>query len=104
MQFQLQRLVNRKCCASKKGMSAHQIHRMTGISYKTVWFMMPRLRFSMSQHGMIEKLRGVVEIDEVYIGPKEKGFGNPNEALVDSPFQLYQAAAKHTGVVTGLES
>jgi transposase-like protein len=64
-------------CSSKKGMSAHQIHRMLGISYKTVWFMCHRLRFAMTQHGMIEKLRGVVEIDEVYIGPKEKGFGNP---------------------------
>jgi transposase-like protein len=62
-------------CASKKGMSAHQIHRMTGISYKTVWFMMHRLRFAMTQHGMIEKLRGVVEIDEVWIGPKEKWSG-----------------------------
>jgi ISXO2 transposase-like protein len=62
-------------CASKKGMSAHQIHRMLGISYKTIWFMCHRLRFAMTQHGMIDKLRGVVEIDEVYIGPKEKGTG-----------------------------
>lgn len=62
-------------CASKKGMSAHQIHRMLGISYKTVWFMCHRLRFAMTQHGMIDKLRGVVEIDEVYVGPKEKGTG-----------------------------
>jgi len=62
-------------CSSKKGMSAHQIHRMTGISYKTVWFMLHRLRFAMTQHNMIEKLRGVIEIDEVYIGPKEKGTG-----------------------------
>lgn len=60
-------------CASKKGMSAHQLHRMTGISYKTSWFMFHRLRFAMTQHGMIEKLRGVVEVDEVWIGPKEKG-------------------------------
>ena len=62
-------------CSSKKGMSSHQIHRMTGISYKTVWFMTHRLRFAMTQHGMIEKLRGVVEIDEVWIGPKERGTG-----------------------------
>jgi transposase-like protein len=62
-------------CASKKGMSAHQIHRMIGISYKTVWFMCHRLRFAMTQHGMIEKLRGVVEVDEVWLGPKEKGTG-----------------------------
>jgi transposase-like protein len=69
-------------CTSKKGMSAHQIHRMTGISYKTVWFMLHRLRFAMSQHGMFDQLRGLVEIDETYVGPKEKwsgirGVGNP---------------------------
>jgi transposase-like protein len=30
--------------ASKKGVSAHQVHRMLGISYKSTWFMMHRLR------------------------------------------------------------
>jgi transposase-like protein len=70
--------------ASKKGMSAHQIHRMLGISYKTVWFMCHRLRFAMSQHGMIDKLRGVVEIDEVWIGPKEKGTGLRGVGSVES--------------------
>ncbi|HKW18917.1 MAG TPA: IS1595 family transposase [Terriglobales bacterium] len=71
-------------CASKKGMSAHQIHRMLGISYKTVWFMCHRLRFAMSQHGMIEKLRGIVEIDEVWIGPKEKGTGLVGTGRIES--------------------
>ena len=33
--------------SSKKGMSAHQIHRMLGISYKAAWFMMHRLRYAM---------------------------------------------------------
>jgi len=71
-------------CASKKGMSAHQIHRMTGISYKTVWFACHRLRFAMTQHGMFEKLRGIVEIDEVWIGPKEKGTGLRGTGHVES--------------------
>ena len=71
-------------CASKKGMSSHQIHRMTGISYKTVWFMTHRLRFAMTQHGMIEKLRGVVEVDEVWIGPKERGTGLRGTGNVES--------------------
>ncbi len=62
-------------CASKKGMSAHQLHRMIGVSYKTAWFMFHRLRFSMAQHPWIDKLGGVIEIDETYIGPKEKGIG-----------------------------
>jgi transposase-like protein len=62
-------------CVSKKGMSAHQFHRMMEIPYKTVWFMFHRLRFVMTQHPFMEKLRGVVEIDETYVGPKERGTG-----------------------------
>ena len=34
-------------CSSKKGMSAHQLHRMLGISYKSAWFMAHRLREAM---------------------------------------------------------
>jgi hypothetical protein len=34
-------------CASKKGISTHQMHRMIGISYKSTWFMMHRLREAM---------------------------------------------------------
>src|SRR3546814_7893339 len=33
--------------ASKKGMSAHQLHRMLGVTYKTAWFMAHRIRESM---------------------------------------------------------
>jgi hypothetical protein len=33
--------------ASKKGMSAHQIHRMLKVKYQTAWFMMHRLRYEM---------------------------------------------------------
>src|SRR3546814_16374792 len=31
-------------CSSKKGMSAHQLHRMLGVTYKTAWFMAHRIR------------------------------------------------------------
>jgi transposase-like protein len=62
-------------CASKKGMSAHQLHRMIHVSYKTAWFMFHRLRYAMSQHPMIEKMHGVVEVDETWVGPKERGIG-----------------------------
>src|SRR5208282_4939649 len=34
-------------CASKKGMSTHQLHRMIGVSYKSTWFMMHRIREAM---------------------------------------------------------
>jgi len=37
-------LANHLLCASKKGMSAHEIHRLLGVTYKTAWFMCHRLR------------------------------------------------------------
>jgi transposase-like protein len=56
--------------ASKKGVSAHQIHRSLDISYKTAWFMMHRLREAMRQGGL-GPLGGegqIVEADETYFG------------------------------------
>src|SRR5204862_3949311 len=57
-------------CASKKGMSAHQLHRMLGVSYKTAWFMAHRIRYAMSQQPFQTRLTGVVEADETYVGGK----------------------------------
>ncbi len=57
-------------CASKKGMSAHQLHRMLGVTYKSAWFMAHRIRFAMSQPPLIDKLRGIVEADETFVGGK----------------------------------
>lgn len=56
--------------ASKKGVSAHQVHRMLGISYKSTWFMMHRLREAMRTGGLMPPLGGegkVVEADETYL-------------------------------------
>ena len=60
-------------CASKKGMSSHQLHRMLGITYKSAWFMTHRLRYAMSKPPLADKLRGVVEIDETYVGGRTRG-------------------------------
>lgn len=59
-------------CSSKKGMSAHQLHRMLGITYKSAWFMAHRIRYAMAQDSMFSKLEGTVEADETYIGGKAK--------------------------------
>jgi transposase-like protein len=58
--------------ASKKGMSAHQMSRMLGITYKSTWFMCHRLREAMKD-GSLEPMGGAgkhVEADETYIGTK----------------------------------
>jgi transposase-like protein len=60
--------------ASKKGMSAHQLHRMLGVTYKTAWFMAMRIREALRDSPFAEKLGGenkVVEVDETYVGGKE---------------------------------
>jgi transposase-like protein len=60
--------------ASKKGMSAHQFHRMLGVTYKSAWFMAHRLRYAMEQHpAMASLLTGIVEADETYVGGRRKG-------------------------------
>lgn len=59
-------------CSSKKGMSAHQLHRMLGITYKSAWFMAHRIRYAMTQEPLFSKLSGTVEVDETYVGGKAK--------------------------------
>jgi transposase-like protein len=59
--------------SSKKGMSAHQLHRMLGVTYKAAWFMAHRIREAMRDPSPapIGGENKVVEIDEMYIGGKE---------------------------------
>jgi transposase-like protein len=60
--------------ASKKGISAHQMHRMMGLTYKSAWFMCHRIREALATGRFPTKLGGsnkVVEIDETYVGGKE---------------------------------
>ena len=59
--------------SSKKGISAHQMHRMLGVTYKTAWFMMHRIREAMRTEGMAP-MGGegqIVEADETYFGKAE---------------------------------
>jgi hypothetical protein len=57
---------------SKKGMSARQIHRYFGFgSYKTAWYMCHRIRAALVEKDF-DKLGGVVEVDETFIGGKAK--------------------------------
>jgi transposase-like protein len=70
-------------CASKKGISSHQLSRMLGVSYKTAWFMAHRIREAMTPAPGSEPPLGgdgfVVEADTAYIGKKDgpKGRKHP---------------------------
>jgi transposase-like protein len=73
-------------CASKKGISSNQLHRVLGITLKSAWFLSHRIREAMRQNGT-HPLGGegkVVEVDETYFGdlpahkaPKPKHPGRP---------------------------
>ena len=61
-------------CESKKGISAHQLHRTLGVSYKTAWYLCHRIRAAMGNDPLPgPTLVGVVEVDETMIGGKAKG-------------------------------
>jgi transposase-like protein len=73
-------------CESRKGMSANQIKRTLGISYKTAWYLCHRIRKAMAS---CEKpmLDGTIEIDETYVGgvkrfPAKPGRGTENEIVI----------------------
>ena len=62
-------------CSSKKGISAHQLHRTLNIGYKAAWFMCHRIREAMRDGGGLGPLGGegrIVEADETYYGPVDK--------------------------------
>jgi hypothetical protein len=60
-------------CSSKKSLSANQIRRMIGVTYKTAWFMCHRIRFGMTPNHWAEpKLKGTVEVDEAFVGRRAR--------------------------------
>ena len=78
-------------CASKKGISSNQLHRMMGITLKSAWFMSHRIREAMRSGGLAPMggagTSGVVEADETFIGrkkgePKRRGGGAHKNAVL----------------------
>src|ERR1700732_1664136 len=74
--------------SSKKGVSAHQLHRTLGITYRSAWFMEHRVREAMRAGGLAPMggPGGIVEADETFIGCKEgsikrRGHGHKNAVL-----------------------
>jgi transposase-like protein len=65
-------------CEAKKGMSACQIQRTVGMSYKTAWYLCHRIRKAMVEADK-PKLEGQVEIDETYVGGRGHRPGRPSK-------------------------
>ena len=67
-------------CESRKGMSANQIKRIIGGSYKTAWYLCHRIRAAMKEADR-PMLGGIVEMDETYIGGRQhkgRGWNRPD--------------------------
>jgi transposase-like protein len=62
-------------CGAKNGVSSYEIHRALGVTQKTAWFMLHRIREAMKS-GSVMKLgggdKGPVEVDETFVGPRFK--------------------------------
>jgi len=56
---------------AKNGISSYELHRSIGVTQKTAWFMLHRIRLAM-QDGSIEKFSGKVEADETFIGAERE--------------------------------
>ena len=56
---------------AKNGISSHELHRSLGVTQKSAWFLLHRIRKAM-QNGSFAKMSGEVEVDETYIGGKAR--------------------------------
>jgi transposase-like protein len=94
-------------CSSKKGMSAHQLHRMLGVTYKTAWFMAHRIREAMvsTDTGPMGGEGSFVEADETFIGrvPGESRMAIHNMNKIVSLIDRATGRATST-VITGFIS
>ncbi|MGH7156910.1 MAG: IS1595 family transposase [Candidatus Saccharimonadales bacterium] len=72
------------CTSLKKGISSIQLAKYLGITQKTAWFMLQRVRYGLETAGHGELLSGVVEVDETYIGGVRRGgrVGPADKAVV----------------------
>jgi transposase-like protein len=74
--------------ASKKGFSAHQLHRTIGVTYRSAWFMAHRIRESMRDGGL-EPMGGegkIVEADETYFGKPDVAHVSPRRVKDGRPY------------------
>ena len=83
----------------KNGISSYEVSRALGVTQKTAWFMLHRLRLALSSGQGLVKLRGKVEADETFIGPHPKNMhARKREQLTRREDERYVSKA----IVAGL--
>lgn len=89
--------------SSKKGVSAHQVHRTLGLPYKTAWFLCHRIREAMREDDLAPPLGGAgktVEADETYFGKLETP--RPRNKYLPAPTKGRKKGIAHKRAVLGL--
>jgi transposase-like protein len=95
--------------SSKRGMSAHQLHRMIGVTYKSAWFLCHRIREAMNEAspattGGLGGPEKIVEFDETYVGGKGKNRAHRKPSAKKAVVTLIErdgrAASFHVANVT----
>lgn len=85
-----------RASTSKKGVAALEIMRQCQISYKSALFMMNRIRFAMAPaNPEADKLNGVVECDETYVGGKPRFKGNNPRGRSTPKTPVFAAVERH---------
>src|SRR3569833_4189617 len=91
--------------SSKKGMSAHQLHRMIGVTYKSAWFMAHRIREAMAEDvstsGPLGGEGKTIEADETYIGRMDDP--KPSPQRKGKPYKHAKRAQRKRTVVALVE-
>jgi transposase-like protein len=91
-------------CASKKGVSSHQIHRTLGVTYKTAWFMTHRIREAMKD-GFLSPVGGegkTVEADETYLAKSPKTRKPAGVALNAKPAPMVFSLVQRGGNIRSM--
>ncbi len=100
-------LASHLMASSKKGISAHQLHRMLGITYKSAWFMAHRIREAMAPAADAGPLGGegvIVEADETELSPSRKTRGPRNRAKNKKFVSLVERGGRvRSKVITGAD-
>jgi transposase-like protein len=56
----------------KNGISSYEVHRAIGVTQKTAWFMIHRIRLAMQSGSFLKQMSGHIEVDETFIGGKAR--------------------------------
>jgi transposase-like protein len=92
--------------SSKKGISAHQLHRMLGITYKSAWFMAHRIREAMAPDlascGPVGGEGKTVEVDETYVTKSRKTKKRPGEVRTATSSPMVVSLVERGGDVRSI--